>query len=464
MKDILWVEIRIRRSKTLGGTRIRQDVRSRGRPFRVCHCRDRKGPDTKGKGGLDPMASSDIHRFRRPHRIPEMKKTANTDMTAPARARPGAMRARTAVSLLLAAVLALSMTPAAAFADADLAAGSVAGGNLESQSDLGYDPYVSGWSYCDLPPRILHNAYLQGWGWDPVWNGFASNSGATGYGRRIEAFKSIVDDDPDTSIRYRAHVQNLGWQGWKKDGQVAGLPGKGMRVEAFEVKLVGGKAAYFDVYYCAYIPELGWTAWAKNGAPVGSQGYGYRIESLRIKPVKKGDPAPDPVSGHAAKAFSKPLVKYRTHVQNQGWQSWRGDGKMSGTSGKSLRLEGLNMKLGSGVKGGISYRTHVQGTGWQDWKSNGQMSGTSGKSKRLEAVQVKLTGAAAKMYDVYYRVHAQHYGWMGWAKNGAKAGTAGHSYRLEGLQVKLVKKGAKAPGSTKAAFRQKGKAPTNGSR
>jgi len=76
------------------------------------------------------------------------------------------------------------------------------------------------------------------------------------------------------------------------------------------------------------------------------------------------------------------------------------------------------------------------------------MSGTSGKALRLEAIQIKLTGQMAKKYDVYYRVHAQRYGWMGWAKNGAQSGTAGYAYRLEAIQIVLVPRGGKAPATT----------------
>jgi len=160
-------------------------------------------------------------------------------------------------------------------------------------------------------------------------------------------------------------------------------------------------------------------------------------------------PAPET---QAAKA---PSVWYRTHVQRQGWQSWRRNGQTAGTSGQSLRLEGLYMKLSNApVKGSIQYRTHVQSIGWQGWRSAGKLAGTTGQSKRLEAMQVRLTGDMAKRYDVYYRVHAQHFGWMGWARNGQSAGTAGYSYRLEAMQVKLGKKGGKAPGSTANRFHQ----------
>lgn len=151
-----------------------------------------------------------------------------------------------------------------------------------------------------------------------------------------------------------------------------------------------------------------------------------------------------------------PKVEYRTHIQRQGWQSWKKDGATSGTSGKSLRLEGIQVKLPKGVSGGIEYRTHIQKLGWEtSYKKNGAMSGTSGRSLRLEAIQIRLTGDAAKKYDVYYRVHAQQFGWLGWTKNNGQSGTAGYSYRLEAIQIKLVAKGSRAPGSTTNAFYKK---------
>lgn len=154
-------------------------------------------------------------------------------------------------------------------------------------------------------------------------------------------------------------------------------------------------------------------------------------------------------------------VSYRTHVQSYGWQGWKKNGQMSGTTGKAKRLEGINIKLG-GVSGGITYRAHVQTYGWQGWKKNGQMAGTTGQSKRLEAIQIKLTGNAAKQYDVYYRVHVQKLGWLGWAKNGESAGSTGYGYRLEGIQIKLVKKGSSAPGTRAKIFYKKGTGAVNG--
>jgi len=150
-------------------------------------------------------------------------------------------------------------------------------------------------------------------------------------------------------------------------------------------------------------------------------------------------------------AATNPSVSYRTHVQNEGWQDWKKDGTMSGTSGKGFRLEGIEAKLDTqGYDLGINYQTHIQNIGWEadterGWKSNGTMSGTEGLSYRLEAIQIKLTGSDADKFDVYYQVHAQNMGWLGWAKNGESAGTAGFGYRLEGINIVVVPAGSGTP-------------------
>ena len=161
---------------------------------------------------------------------------------------------------------------------------------------------------------------------------------------------------------------------------------------------------------------------------------------------------------------SAPSVTYRTHVQTDGWQGWKKDGDMSGTQGRSKRLEGIEIKVTGNADLGIRYRTHIQTYGWENgWKTNGQMSGTQGQAKRLEAIRIELTGNDASKYDVWYCVHAQHFGWLNWAKNGADAGTAGYAYRLEGIKIRILPKGSSAPaneGKSQAAFYSKTDGPS----
>ncbi|MBU4542177.1 MAG: leucine-rich repeat protein [Acetobacterium sp.] len=149
---------------------------------------------------------------------------------------------------------------------------------------------------------------------------------------------------------------------------------------------------------------------------------------------------------------------YRTHIQNIGWQEQKSDGEMSGTSGKGLRLEAIQMTgwdASNKVEFDIFYQTHIQNIGWQGWKHDKEISGTSGMGYRLEAIRVMLPKEMTQ-YDIYYQVHAQNFGWLDWAKNGQDAGTAGFGYRLEGIRVLILPKGSPAPGPTKRPFVQVG--------
>lgn len=142
---------------------------------------------------------------------------------------------------------------------------------------------------------------------------------------------------------------------------------------------------------------------------------------------------------NTVKAAEFPSLTYCTHVQEEGWQDYVGERKMSGTSGKSYRLEAIKIKLNTPktIKGNIEYSVHVQEEGWQDFVDNNEMAGTSGKSYRLEGIKINLTGKITSKYDIYYRVHVQDIGWQEWKKNGELAGTTGKSLRLEAIEIKL---------------------------
>lgn len=301
-------------------------------------------------------------------------------------------------------------------------------------------------------PSVVYQTHVQTIGWQG-WKKDGEMSGTSGQSKRLEGI-NIKLENLNGNVEYQTHVQSIGWQGWKSNGAMAGTSGQSKRLEAIKIKLSGEAANQYDIYYRVHAQSYGWLDWAKNGEAAGSEGYSKRLEGIEIRLVKKGEAAP----GSTSRPFVCKMIKYQTHVQNIGWQSEKADGEMSGTSGQYLRLEGIKIHLGGLIDGGIAYATHVQTYGWQSYVSDGQLSGTSGQSKRLEAIRMNLTGNAANQYDVYYRVHAQHFGWLGWAKNGQSAGTAGYSYRLEGIQIVLVPKGGNAPGSTTNHYYNKGHA------
>ena len=305
-------------------------------------------------------------------------------------------------------------------------------------------------------PSVQYRTHVQDHGWEDVWKTNGEMSGTSGESRRLEAIEiKLVGSPYEGSIEYSTHIQDIGWQSFKKDGNTSGTEGQSKRLEAIKIRLTGEMKEKYHVYYRVHAQDYGWLGWAKDGEEAGTAGFSKRLEAIEIMLVKDGDEAPKDEGTNPAYIFKS--VSYRTHVQDYGWQSYQSNGATSGTTGKSKRLEAIQIKLeNQKYSGSIQYKTHIQDIGWEtSWKSDNAISGTSGKSKRLEAIRIQLTGEMKKKYDVYYRVHAQSFGWMGWAKNGEPAGTEGYAYRLEGIQIVLVEKDGPAPGTTKNAFSKK---------
>ena len=309
-------------------------------------------------------------------------------------------------------------------------------------------------------PDINYQTHIQ----DIGWQGVVKNGEISGTSRRslrLEGIKmNISNSDLAGSVEYRTHVQEIGWQGYVKDNQLSGTSGKSLRLEAIQIRLTGEIANAYDVYYRVHIEDKGWLNWAKNSESAGSQSAAKRLEAIQIKLVKKGEAAPEGsgkafLIGNEAKRPDeiKPNVNYQTQVQEIGWKGFVRNGESAGTSGKKLRLEAIKINLSdAALAGNIEYSTHVQSIGWQEKKKNGELSGTSGKKLRLEAIKINLSGDVSRYYDVYYRVHIQDKGWLNWAANGAPSGSQSASKRLEAIQIKIVRKGEAAPKGSGKAF------------
>ena len=322
---------------------------------------------------------------------------------------------------------------------------------------------------------VVYSTHVQSFGWqDKVKNG--ELAGTVGLSKRLEAITIELENAPYRgNIEYKTHVQSYGWMNWVQNGYMSGTSGEAKRLEAIRIRITGEMAEHYDIYYRVQAQTYGWLGWAKNGEYAGTAGLAKRLEAIQIILVEKGTVVDgntlvdgkklDELGGITSKIKQTPespyiamtpKILYQTHIQSKGWQDWKSNGQMSGTSGEAKRLEGIKILLGSNPYAGeVRYTTHVQTYGWQGaendltfWSRDGQMSGTSGEAKRLEAIKIMLYGDMADHYDIYYRVHAQTYGWLGWAKNGEASGTAGYAKRLEGIQIVLVEKGKAGPGKT----------------
>lgn len=122
-------------------------------------------------------------------------------------------------------------------------------------------------------------------------------------------------------IKYEVHIQNIGWQEQKYNGQLAGTEGQGLRIEAVKIY------ADIPVQYRVHIENKGWSEWVPNGAQAGTTGESLRIEALEI-------------------ISSKNPIKATAHIENIGWATAvTGTQVRIGTEGRALRLEALTLEF-----------------------------------------------------------------------------------------------------------------------
>lgn len=124
----------------------------------------------------------------------------------------------------------------------------------------------------------------------------------------------------------------------------------------------------------------------------------------------------------------KPIkLKYRSHIQKDGWQEWKRDGEVSGTTGEKKRLEAIQIDFNKEVYA----KAHIQTLGWVDYGkiTKDTVIGTTGKQKRLECLCLKG--------DFKYRVHIQGSGWTCWteADGVCTLGSVGQKLRIEAIEI-----------------------------
>lgn len=174
-----------------------------------------------------------------------------------------------------------------------------------------------------------------------------------------------------------------------------------------------------NLKYCTHIQDIGWQDWKQNGGISGTTGQSKRLEAIKIKI----DNLPENAK-----------ILYQVHIQDIGWQDWKNNGNLAGTTGQGKRLEAIRIKLNNIPGYTIEYRTHVEDIGWQEWKKEGLLSGTTGKSKRLEAIEVRIVKGDSSPY-LSYNTHVENIGWMDSVSDGEISGTTGKALRIEAIKI-----------------------------
>ncbi|OFV69046.1 fibronectin type III domain-containing protein [Acetobacterium wieringae] len=130
----------------------------------------------------------------------------------------------------------------------------------------------------------------------------------------------------------------------------------------------------------------------KGPDALGTRGESLRVEGFWIE-----------LTGDVPEGAA---IKYQVHVQNEGWMTPEVNGAFAGTHGKSQRVESIRISLENLPGYDVYYRGHVQNVGdvpqvngdW-GWKKNGEELGTTGSSLRLEELQIKIVKQSDVTYD-----------------------------------------------------------------
>ena len=235
---------------------------------------------------------------------------------------------------------------------------------------------------------IKYRAHAQSKGW-MGWVNSGGMAGTTNEAKRIEAVQIKLTGAYEKlyDIYYRAHISQAGWMGWAKNGDTAGSEGYAMQMEAIEIKLVKKgqtikdaampSAKMPDLRYKGHVQNIGWQDWVAAGKTGGTTGEAKRLEAMvvELKNFHGGDG-----------------IRYMAHVAQEGWHGWTTSGKVAGTTGKARAIEAVRIELIGYMNSfyDVYYRLHVKGHGWLGWAKNGEIAGTTGGGTRAEGIQIKL--------------------------------------------------------------------------
>lgn len=234
---------------------------------------------------------------------------------------------------------------------------------------------------------IEYKTHVQDIGWQD-WKSNGQMSGTSGQSKRLEAIQIKLSGEAANQydVYYRVHAQDYGWLDWAKNGESAGTEGYSKRLEGIQIVLVkkgesapGSTSRPFIckmIKYQTHVQNIGWQGEKADGEMSGTTGQSLRLEAIKIQLSSSIDGG----------------IVYKTHVQDYGWQNFVANGQASGTSGQAKRLEAIQMQLTGNAKNqyDLYYRVHAQNFGWLGWAKNGESAGTAGYSYRLEGIQIVL--------------------------------------------------------------------------
>ena len=156
-------------------------------------------------------------------------------------------------------------------------------------------------------PNIVYSAHIQDIGWqEEKRNG--EIAGTIGQNKNIECIKvhtEYIYEDwiPDIRIEYEVLGSNgkyypsggtqVGSGIVAIDGEEAGTTGRNIPLTEMWIAIkdisTGKDSKYFDIWYRGHVSDIGWKNWTNNGNPLANFERSHYIQAFQVIVTKKGE-------------------------------------------------------------------------------------------------------------------------------------------------------------------------------
>lgn len=130
--------------------------------------------------------------------------------------------------------------------------------------------------------KIRYMAHVANYGWqDEVEDG--QIAGTVGQATAMEAFRITGGLPENVGVHAFAYVQDHGWSNGNIQGEDVGSTGLGKHIEAVKMGLFGSDSDKYDIWYRLHVQDKGFLGWCRNGELNGTIGGNLRAEAIQIQ-------------------------------------------------------------------------------------------------------------------------------------------------------------------------------------
>ncbi|MBM6881364.1 glucosaminidase domain-containing protein, partial [[Clostridium] spiroforme] len=263
-------------------------------------------------------------------------------------------------------------------------------------------------------PTLYYQSNVKYYGWLDEVNE-PNTTGTTGQSLDLYQLKLRLENVPDGAVISARIFENEKWINYDSIDSNTVIGNANVPIQKISFTLTG--LSRYKLQYRVHSTDIDWQAWVDAGTETGTAGKNIQAIDFRLV-------ADD----------TKPIIYYQSNVQNCGWLDEVRDSNTTGTTGQSLGLYQLKIKLIN-----VDSKTYLSGKvytneQWLDYDHINQDTILGNSNTTMEKVSFDLNGLAN--YKLQYRVHSADVGWQDWTNSGNETGTAGK--RIEAIEFRLI--------------------------